>query len=138
MVRPTASKWKISSMSCLESLKRYSCIQEKRLTPSPSLWIYINITNMQYRRKITNHTKITTNYLQEIRTFIKHNQLTIVQDGYMEEFENEAAKIFGNTFGISTCNGTSSLYLALFCLSLENNKKEIIVPAYGFHAMTSV
>lgn len=77
-------------------------------------------------------------YLQQINKCIKTNQLTLVKGGFMEEFENATAKMFGNKFGVSTCNGTASLYLALFCLSLKNQKKEVIVPAYGFHAMVSV
>lgn len=78
------------------------------------------------------------NYLKQIDRSIMNGQLSIVAGGYMEEFEDEAAKMFGNKYGVSTCNGTSALYLALFCLSLENKKKEVIIPAYGFHVMISV
>src|SRR3989344_5628959 len=81
---------------------------------------------------------LDNHYLLQINKCIKTNQLTLVKGSFMEEFEHEAAKMLGNKFGVSTCNGTASLYLALFCLSLENQKKEVIVPVYGFHAMVSV
>ncbi|MFA6518109.1 MAG: aminotransferase class I/II-fold pyridoxal phosphate-dependent enzyme [Candidatus Shapirobacteria bacterium] len=81
---------------------------------------------------------MTSSYLEQIDRCIKDNWLSTVKGGYMEEFENEAAKLFGNKFGVSTCNGTSALYLALFCLSLESDKKEVIIPTYGFHVSISV
>ena len=77
-------------------------------------------------------------YILQIDKSIKEGQLSLVKGGYMEEFENEAAKMFGNKYGVSTCNGTSALYLSLFCLSLNSNKKEVIIPNYGFHVSVSV
>jgi perosamine synthetase len=77
-------------------------------------------------------------YIEQINNCIKEKWLSTVKGGYMEEFENKASKLFGNKYGVSTCNGTSALYLALFCLSLENNKNEIIIPSYGFHVSISV
>lgn len=84
-----------------------------------------------------NNTK-TDKYLKQINQCVEDKWFSTVRGGYMEEFENEAAKLFGNKFGVSTCNGTSALYLALFCLSLENDKKEVIIPVYGFHVSVSV
>lgn len=81
---------------------------------------------------------MTNKYLKQIDSCIKEGWLSTISGGYMEEFEKEASKLFGNKYAVSTCNGTSSLYLSLFCLSLENNKKEIIIPAYGFHVSINI
>ncbi|PIS08641.1 hypothetical protein COT76_00170 [Candidatus Berkelbacteria bacterium CG10_big_fil_rev_8_21_14_0_10_33_10] len=43
-------------------------------------------------------------YILQIDRSIKEGQLSLVKGGYMEEFENEAAKMFGNKYGVSTCN----------------------------------
>lgn len=77
-------------------------------------------------------------YLKQIDLCIKDNWFSQVKGGYVAEFEDTAAGLFGNKYGVSTCNGTSALYLALFCLSLESSKKEVIVPAYGFHVSISL
>lgn len=81
---------------------------------------------------------MSSKYIKQIDTCIREGWLSTVSGGYMEEFEKEAANLFGNKYGVSTCNGTSSLYLSLFCLSLESGKKEVIIPAYGFHVSISV
>ena len=78
------------------------------------------------------------NYIEELRRNINENHLTDVKGEIMENFETKGAALFGNKYGVSTCNGTSALYLALFCASLQSKKNEVILPAYGFHAMVSV
>jgi len=80
----------------------------------------------------------SSKYIREINRCIKKGNLSLVSGGYMEQFENEASKLFGNKYGVSTCNGTSALFLALYSLSLNNNKKEVIIPAYGFHVSVSL
>lgn len=77
-------------------------------------------------------------YIKQIDSCIKQRWLSTVKGNYMEEFETRAAGIFGNKYGVSTCNGTSALYLALFCVSQGTQKKEVIIPAYGFHVSVSV
>lgn len=77
-------------------------------------------------------------YISAIAEAIEKNSISLVAGGYMDEFEEVSAKMFGNKYGVSTCNGTSSLFLSLFCAKLGSEKKEVILPAYGFHALISV
>lgn len=77
------------------------------------------------------------NYIDVMQQAIADNQLAIVSGGYMEEFEVKAAELFGNKYAVSTCNGTSALYLSLFCIKDDSERNEVIVPAYCFHGTVS-
>jgi len=77
-------------------------------------------------------------YIEILKECINTKQLAIVKGSYIDEFETQAAELFGNKYGVSTCNGTSALYLSLFCTSRTRpEKSEVIVPAYGFHGTVS-
>ena len=52
---------------------------------------------------------------------------------FVVEFESEFASYVGRKFGLSFCNGTSSLEAALFALDVKPGD-EVIVPSCTFHA----
>ena len=52
---------------------------------------------------------------------------------FVVQFETNFAKYIGRKFGLSFCNGTSSLDAALFALDVKPGD-EIIVPSCTFHA----
>jgi perosamine synthetase len=51
----------------------------------------------------------------------------------VQKFENEFARYIGKKFGLTFCNGTSSIEAALFALQLSEND-EVLVPSSTFHA----
>lgn len=69
-------------------------------------------------------------------SFIEKGEFSILSGGILEEFENKAAVFFGNKYGVSTCNGTSAIYLSLFALNIQKND-EIIIPVYAFHGIAT-
>ena len=52
---------------------------------------------------------------------------------FVAKFETDFAKYIGRKFGLSFCNGTSSLEAALFALDVKPGD-EVIVPSCTFHA----
>lgn len=76
----------------------------------------------------------TTEELNKLLNVIKNNELSIVKGGILQEFEKSVAKFFDSQFAVATCNGTSAIYLALFALGITEGD-EVILPAYGFHAI---
>lgn len=81
---------------------------------------------------------MTKDYIEILKECINTKQLSIVKGSYIDEFETKAAELFGHKYGVSTFNGTSALYLSLFCTShTQKEKTEVIVPAYGFHGTVS-
>ena len=52
---------------------------------------------------------------------------------FVEEFENNFAKYIGKKYGISFCNGTSSIEAAIYALNFSKDD-EILVPSSTFHA----
>lgn len=74
--------------------------------------------------------------LNLIHSFVEKGEFSIVKGGILEEFENKGALFFGNKYGVSTCNGTSAIYLSLFALNIQKND-EIIIPVYAFHGIAT-
>jgi perosamine synthetase len=52
---------------------------------------------------------------------------------YVDEFEEGFARYCGSRTGVSTCNGTAALHLALLCLGVRSGD-EVIVPTFTFVA----
>jgi len=52
---------------------------------------------------------------------------------FVEKFENNFAKYIGKKYGISFCNGTSSIEAAIYALNFSKDD-EILVPSSTFHA----
>ena len=52
---------------------------------------------------------------------------------FVDKFEKNFAKFIGVEYGITFCNGTSSIEAALYALNFSNND-EILVTSSNFHA----
>jgi dTDP-4-amino-4,6-dideoxygalactose transaminase len=60
--------------------------------------------------------------------------LSVVEGGVLERFEEAASGFFGARHAVAVCNGTAALHLALFALDLQPGD-EVLMPAYGYYAM---
>lgn len=74
----------------------------------------------------------TTGEMEEINNRIISGQLSNINGGAINEFEDQSAKHFGNQYGVATSNGSSAIYLALAGCAVSTNT-EVIVPTYCFH-----
>ena len=72
--------------------------------------------------------------LQQVINVITENKTSIIRGGLLEEFEKKCADFLGNKYALSTCNGTSAIYLALYGAGVSSGD-EVILPVFAFHAM---
>jgi dTDP-4-amino-4,6-dideoxygalactose transaminase len=60
-------------------------------------------------------------------------ELSVVEGGILERFEESVAEFFGARHAVAVCNGTAALHLALFALDLQPGE-EVLIAAYGYYA----
>ncbi len=72
--------------------------------------------------------------IESIVRDVVQEDLSVVEGGVLERFEEAASRFFGARHAVAVCNGTAALHLALFALDLQPGD-EVIVPAYGYYAM---
>lgn len=85
---------------------------------------------------MTSFYEISEKTQLRVSEMLKNGDLSIVEGGLLEEFETAAAMLMGHDFAVATCNGTAAIHLAYFGAGIGKND-EVLVPTYGFHAMTS-
>ena len=61
-------------------------------------------------------------------------ELSVVDGGILDEFENASAEFYGARHAVAVCNGTAALHLALFAMELQPGD-EVVLPVYGYYAM---
>ncbi len=71
--------------------------------------------------------------LERIVREVVAEELSVVDGGILERFEESAAELFGARHGVAVCNGTAALHLALFALDIQPGD-EVLVAAYGYYA----
>lgn len=72
--------------------------------------------------------------MERIMRDVVAEDLSVVQGGILDRFEQAAAGLFGTRHAVAACNGTAALHMALFALDIRPGD-EVIVPAYGYYAM---
>jgi len=72
--------------------------------------------------------------LERIVREVVAEELSVVEGGILERFEQKAAGFFGARHAVAACNGTAALHLALFALDIRPGD-EVLIPAYGYYAM---
>lgn len=72
--------------------------------------------------------------LERIVREVLAEDLSVVQDGILDRFEETTARFFGARHAVAACNGTAALHLALFALNIQPGD-EVLIPAYGYYAM---
>jgi len=72
--------------------------------------------------------------LEQIVREVMAEDLSVVQDGMLDRFEEATASFFGARHAVAACNGTAALHLALFALEIQPGD-EVLIPAYGYYAM---
>ncbi len=60
-------------------------------------------------------------------------ELSVVEGGILERFEESMAELFGARHAVAVCNGTAALHLALFALDIQPGD-EVLIAAYGYYA----
>jgi dTDP-4-amino-4,6-dideoxygalactose transaminase len=70
--------------------------------------------------------RIVRNVLQE--------ELSVVDGGVLERFEQAAADFFGARHAVAVCNGTAAIHLALFAMDLKPGD-EVLMPTYAYYAL---
>jgi perosamine synthetase len=72
--------------------------------------------------------------LERIVREVVLQELSVVDGGVLERFEETSAEFFGARHAVAVCNGTAALHLALFALDIQPGD-EVLMPAYGYYAM---
>lgn len=72
--------------------------------------------------------------LERIVREVVSEELSVVEGGILERFEESMAEFFGARHAVAVCNGTASLHLALFALDIRPGD-EVLIAAYGYYAM---
>lgn len=71
--------------------------------------------------------------LERIVREVVAEELSVVEGGILERFEESVAEFFGARHAVAVCNGTAALHLALFALDIQPGD-EVLVAAYGYYA----
>jgi perosamine synthetase len=71
--------------------------------------------------------------LERIVREVVAEELSVVEGGIIERFEEAMAEFLGARHGVAVCNGTAALHLALFALDIQPGD-EVLVAAYGYYA----
>ncbi|MHC4324804.1 MAG: DegT/DnrJ/EryC1/StrS family aminotransferase, partial [Planctomycetota bacterium] len=71
--------------------------------------------------------------LERIVREVVAEELSVVEGGILERFEESIAGFFGARHAVAVCNGTAALHLALFALDLKRGE-EVLIAAYGYYA----
>lgn len=65
---------------------------------------------------------------------VLQEELSVVDGGVLERFEQAAADFFGARHAVAVCNGTAAIHLALFALDLKPGE-EVLMPTYAYYAL---
>lgn len=71
--------------------------------------------------------------VERVTSLLARDEISVIDGSVLDEFEIDAARFFGNRYGVGMCNGTCALHAAYFALGLTEGD-EVIVPVYGYHA----
>lgn len=69
-----------------------------------------------------------------ISRMVAEGFIVAVSGKLLEEFEEAAANLFGNRFGVATCNGTAAIHVGLYGVGVGPGD-EVLLPTYGYHGM---
>lgn len=71
--------------------------------------------------------------LERIVREVVAEELSVVDGGILERFEEVVAGFFGARHAVAVCNGTAAIHLALFALDIRPGD-EVLIAAYGYYA----
>ncbi|HZI17752.1 MAG TPA: aminotransferase class I/II-fold pyridoxal phosphate-dependent enzyme [Pyrinomonadaceae bacterium] len=71
-----------------------------------------------------------------VAELVARGEVSVVSGGLLDRFEEEFAAFAGASYGVAFCNGTSSLYAALWAAGVRAGD-EVLVCDYGFHGMAA-
>lgn len=79
---------------------------------------------------------VTPEDLEEVRKLLATGVLSVPQGGILTRFEKRYARFAGNRYAVAFCNGTASIYAALWALGVGPGD-DVAVCDYGFHGMAA-
>lgn len=77
---------------------------------------------------------IDENVFARVLREVLDEELSVVEGGILERFEQASAEFFGARYAVAVCNGTAALHLALFAMDIQPGD-EVLMPVYGYYAM---
>lgn len=79
---------------------------------------------------------VTEEDLEEVRKLLATGVLSVPSGGILTRFEKRFARFAGNQYCVAFCNGTSSIYAALWAVGVGPGD-DVAVCDYGFHGMAA-
>ncbi|GMU55909.1 MAG: hypothetical protein AMXMBFR33_50550 [Candidatus Xenobia bacterium] len=79
---------------------------------------------------------VTPEDIEEVARLLATGVLSVPSGGILTRFEKRFAKFAGNRHAVAFCNGTASIYAALWACGVEAGD-DVAVCDYGFHGMAA-